>query len=64
MTRTAAAIIEVEQTIAELRDGRGPTRTQTVEILRRALNALWEQHCPCEKERCKYPLCHVNKHVP
>lgn len=64
MNKTAAAIVEVEQTIAELRDGRGPSRTKTVDILRRVLDALWEHHCPCERERCKYPLCGANKSIP
>lgn len=43
MNKVGAAIIEVERTIAELRDGRGPSRQGTVDLLRRVLDALWEQ---------------------
>lgn len=43
MNRISAAIIDVEHAIAELRAGRGPSRQGTVNLLRRVLDALWEQ---------------------
>lgn len=64
MTKTAEIIPEIEAVIAALRDGRGPSRTGMVDLLRRALDALWESHCPCERESCKYPLCSANKTIP
>lgn len=42
MNKVSAAIVEVERTIADLRDGRGPSRQGTVDLLRRILDALWE----------------------
>jgi hypothetical protein len=61
MNKISTAIVDVEREIAELRDGRGSSRAALSSLLRRVLDALWEQHCPCEKESCKYPLCHANK---
>lgn len=54
-------LCDVDNAIRELRDGRGPTRTATVQLLNRCREAIAKTTCLCEKERCKYPLCHANK---
>lgn len=42
MNKISTAIVEVEREIADLRDGRGRSRAGLVNLLRQALDALWE----------------------
>lgn len=58
---SAKLVHDIARAIEELRDGRGPSRTATVDLLKRAHAELLKVTCMCEMEACKYPLCHANK---
>lgn len=69
MKGVPGTIAEVEREIAALRNGNGRSRTGTVELYRRVLDAFMaagfdearQAGCRCGGDACKYPLCSANR---
>jgi len=67
--KVAETITEVEREIVALRNGKGRSRTGTVELYRQVLDAFLaagfeparQAGCRCSEEQCKYPMCAANR---